>query len=87
MQFGDALYQLSDRAARITLNRPGRFNVIGETMPDDIADAFRYANNDDSVHAVVLTGAGRGFCGGYDLNVYARAGGEIQRFRRCAGTR
>ena len=64
MKFGDVLYESKDRVAMITLNRPERFNAISETMPDDIAAAFEHANNDDTVHVVVLTGAGRGFCGG-----------------------
>ncbi len=71
MNFGDVLYESKERVATITLNRPERFNAINETMPDGIAAAFEYANNDDSVHVVILTGAGRGFCGGYDLKTYA----------------
>jgi enoyl-CoA hydratase len=76
MKFGDVLYEFKDRVATITLNRPERFNAISETMPDDIAEAFEHANNDDAVHVVVLTGAGRGFCGGYDLKAYAEKSGE-----------
>ncbi len=71
MNFGDVLYEAKERVATITLNRPERFNAISETMPDDIATAFEYADRDDAVHVVVLTGAGRGFCGGYDLKTYA----------------
>ena len=63
MNFGTVLYESKDRVATITLNRPERFNAISETMPEDIVTAFGHANNDDSVHVVVLTGAGRGFCG------------------------
>ena len=76
MKFGNVLYESKDRVATITLNRPERFNAISETMPDDIAEAFEHANNDDAVHVVVLTGAGRGFCGGYDLKAYAEKSGE-----------
>ncbi len=75
MNFGTVLYESKERVATITLNRPERFNAISETMPEDIATAFCYANNDDSVHVVVLTGAGRGFCGGYDLKTYAEKSG------------
>lgn len=71
MKFGTVLYESKERVATITLNRPERFNAISETMPEDIGAAFAQANNDDSVHVVVLTGAGRGFCGGYDLNEFA----------------
>ncbi len=75
MEFGSVLYEASDRVATITLNRPERFNAIHLTMPDDIAAAFEYAGDDDSVHVVVLTGAGRGFCGGYDLKEFAESAG------------
>jgi enoyl-CoA hydratase len=61
MQIGDVIYEASDRVATITLNRPDRFNAISETMPDDIAYAFEHAGDDDSVHVVVLTGAGAAF--------------------------
>ena len=76
MDFGSVLYESMDRVATITLNRPERFNAISETMPDDIASAFMHAAKDDSVHVVVLTGAGRGFCGGYDLKEFAETPGE-----------
>ncbi len=75
MEFGTVSYTADDRVATITLNRPERFNAINATMPDDIAAAFTHANNDDAVHVVVLTGAGRGFCGGYDLKEFAEKPG------------
>jgi len=75
MNFGTVLYEARERVATITLNRPERFNAINETMPEDIATAFAHANDDDSVHVVVLTGAGRGFCGGYDLKDFAEKSG------------
>ena len=71
MKFGDVSYDLKDCVATVTLNRPERFNAINETMPEDIAAAFEYADHDNAAHVVVLTGAGRGFCGGYDLKTYA----------------
>jgi enoyl-CoA hydratase len=75
MDFGTITYDAKDRVATITLNRPERFNAINATMPDDIAAAFTHANNDDSVHVVVLSGAGPGFCGGYDLKEFAEKPG------------
>jgi enoyl-CoA hydratase len=75
MNFGTVLYESKERVATITLNRPERFNAISETMPEDLAAAFGHANKDDSVHVLVLTGAGRGFCGGYDLKAYAEKPG------------
>ena len=71
MNIGDIFYEESDRVATITLNRPEKFNAITERMPDDLAEAVARANDEDSVHVIMLTGAGRGFCGGYDLNVFA----------------
>lgn len=75
MNFGAVLCESKDRVATITLNRPERFNAISETMPEDIAAAFDHANNDNSAHVVVLAGAGRGFCSGYDLKAFAQKSG------------
>jgi enoyl-CoA hydratase len=75
MDFGTVIYESKDRVATITLNRPDRLNAISETMPEDIAAAFNYAAYDDSVHVVVLTGAGLGFCSGYDLKSFAEKPG------------
>jgi enoyl-CoA hydratase len=75
MDFGTVLYESKDRVATITLNRPERFNAISETMPEELAEAFEYANQDESAHVIILTGAGRGFCGGYDLKSFAETTG------------
>ena len=75
MDFGTVIYESKDRVATLTLNRPERLNAISETMPEDIATAFNHASADDSVHVVVLTGAGRGFCSGYDLKSFAEKTG------------
>ncbi len=74
-QFGTVLYEAKQRVATITLNRPEQFNAINESMPEDIANAFHHANEDNSVHVIILTGAGRGFCGGYDLKAFAEKPG------------
>ena len=55
------------RVARITLNRPERLNAIGKDMPREIREAVRWAEADTEVHVIVLDGAGRAFCAGYDL--------------------
>jgi enoyl-CoA hydratase len=75
MEFGTVLYEAADRVATITLNRPERFNAISEGMPGDLAAAVEHAESDDGVHVIVLTGAGRGFCGGYDLKDFAEKTG------------
>ncbi|MEM7193354.1 MAG: crotonase/enoyl-CoA hydratase family protein [Pseudomonadota bacterium] len=64
-------YQVAERVATITLNRPEKLNAITDTMPGDLAAAVEAATADDSVHAIVLTGAGKGFCSGYDLSIFA----------------
>ncbi|UVE16718.1 crotonase/enoyl-CoA hydratase family protein [Pseudomonas sp. LS44] len=64
-------YSVTGRVATLTLNRPERLNAIDDRMPDDIAAAVARANADDAVHVIVLTGAGRGFCSGYDLKFFA----------------
>jgi enoyl-CoA hydratase len=59
------------RVARLLLNRPERLNAINDAMPGDIRAAVEWANADDDVHVVVVEGAGKGFCGGYDLGEFA----------------
>ena len=68
-------YEVDGRLATITLNRPDRLNAIDEHMPGEIRAAVEAANDDDSVHVIVLTGAGRSFCAGYDLKDFAERPG------------
>lgn len=63
------------RVARLLLNRPERLNAINEQMPREIRAAVEWANADDEVHVIVVEGAGKGFCGGYDLSLFGQ--GEI----------
>ena len=65
------LYETRDRIATLTLNRPERLNAIGEHSGRELREAVARANADDDVHAIVLRGAGRAFCAGYDLKDYA----------------
>jgi enoyl-CoA hydratase len=60
-------YTVDGRIARITLDRPGRGNGITLAMPRELAECVEEANLDPSVHVIALSGAGPGFCGGYDL--------------------
>lgn len=76
MTFATLLYETAGRIARITLNRPERLNAIDEKMPGEIRAAVDQANADDGIHVIVLAGAGRGFCSGYDLKAFAEAKGE-----------
>jgi enoyl-CoA hydratase len=76
MAYETLLYAVDGRIATITLDRPGRMNAINLAMPGEIADAVDRANRDDGVHVIVLTGAGDGFCSGYDLKDFAESSGE-----------
>lgn len=73
MDFEALTYSVSDRTATITLNRPERLNAISQSMPGEIAQAVRLANANDSVHVILIQGAGRAFCAGYDLKNSAEA--------------
>ena len=52
----------------ITLNRPDRLNAMTVTMFDELEHVARVLTDDDDVRVVILTGAGAGFCAGYDLD-------------------
>ncbi len=71
------LTDLSERILTITLNRPERLNAWTPTMASELIEAFDRADADDEVRAVIVTGAGRGFCAGADL----AAGGETFDYR------
>jgi len=71
MQFKTLKYSITGRIARITLNRPARLNAIDDRMPAEIRLAVEAANADDRVHVIVLAGAGKAFCAGYDLKQFA----------------
>jgi enoyl-CoA hydratase len=60
------------RIARLLLNRPERLNAINEETPCEIRAAVEWANADDEVHVIVVEGAGKGFCGGYDLSHFGQ---------------
>jgi enoyl-CoA hydratase len=69
-------YAVAGRRATTTLNRPDRLNSIDERMPAEIREAVERANADRGVHVIIVTGAGRAFCAGYDLKEYAERRGE-----------
>ncbi|WP_282608726.1 crotonase/enoyl-CoA hydratase family protein [Pelagibius sp. Alg239-R121] len=68
------LYKKNGRIGRITLNRPEVLNAIDGDLPQELADRVTEANADPDVHVIVLSGAGRAFCAGYDLKAYAESG-------------
>jgi enoyl-CoA hydratase len=65
--FGTLLYKTDGPVATITLNRPDHLNTIVPPMPDEIENAIGLAERDPAVKVIVLRGAGRAFCAGYDF--------------------
>ncbi|MCZ2134753.1 MAG: 2-(1,2-epoxy-1,2-dihydrophenyl)acetyl-CoA isomerase PaaG [Burkholderiales bacterium] len=75
MSYETILYECSDGVARITLSRPERMNSFTQQMHSELRDALDRLSN-DGARVLVLTGAGRGFCAGQDLNDRAVAPGQ-----------
>ncbi len=67
MEFEQITTELSDHVLTITMNRPDRLNAWTRTMFGELMQAFERADADDEVRAVIVTGAGRAFCAGADL--------------------
>jgi enoyl-CoA hydratase/carnithine racemase len=74
--------EVADSVLRITLNRPERLNAWTAQMGQELRTAFDRADDDDEVRAIVVTGAGRGFCAGADL----ASGGETFDYRKREST-
>jgi enoyl-CoA hydratase/carnithine racemase len=68
MKFDSILYEIEDSILTITLNRPEILNAFSGSMFNELMQAFDDADADDDVHAIIVTGAGRGFCAGQDLS-------------------
>jgi enoyl-CoA hydratase len=64
-------YEVDGRVARITFDRPEHGNAITSDTPVELAHAVERADIDPGVHVILLSGRGKGFCGGYDLGVFA----------------
>jgi len=69
MNAQEILYTISGRVATITLNRPDKLNAWTRIMEQEVRQAMQEAAADDQVRAIVLTGAGRGFCAGADMSL------------------
>ena len=88
MDYQDILYSVDDKVATITLNRPDRMNAWTPTMERDVRHAMEAAAADDGVRVIVLTGAGRAFCAGADMDALKgldpsdikRRGGDLPAF-------
>jgi len=68
MEFREIIYAKENRIATITLNRPAKLNAYSEVMVHEIIAALGDARDDDEIRAVIITGAGRGFCSGGDIS-------------------
>lgn len=69
-QLETVIYETQGHVATITMNRPERRNAMNTALNQDLLTAFEWAQDDDEVRAIVLTGAGKGFCAGADLSVF-----------------
>ncbi|MGC2854503.1 2-(1,2-epoxy-1,2-dihydrophenyl)acetyl-CoA isomerase PaaG [Novispirillum sp. DQ9] len=67
MTYETILFDVSEGVATITLNRPDKLNSFTAKMHEELADALKRVQKDESVRCLLLTGAGRGFCAGQDL--------------------
>jgi enoyl-CoA hydratase/carnithine racemase len=76
MSYAEIILEVADGIAQITLNRPERLNAYTPTMGRELHEAFGECDADDAVRAIIVTGAGRGFCAGADL---ARGGESFDR--------
>lgn len=70
-------YEITGRVARITLNRPRRGNGITRRLVTELESCVERADLDPDVHVILLSGKGKGFCGGYDLVESAEGGGRM----------
>jgi len=68
MEFETILYEVEDRTATITLNRPDRLNALSPQMIRELRQAYAAAEADESVWTILVTGLGRAFCTGSDVS-------------------
>ena len=68
MSFEAILFEKREHVAIITLNKPERLNAISAPLRTEVAQVVKEAHADDEVRALIVTGAGRGFCSGADLS-------------------
>lgn len=80
--YENLLYEVDEGVAVLTLNRPSALNALNAVLKDELADAIGRIGNDPGVRAVVLTGAGRGFCAGGDIKEMQPDGGPLATKRK-----
>ncbi len=79
VEYQEIIYQVDSPVATITMNRPDQLNALTKRMLMEICHAVDRAEQDESVVGIVLTGAGRGFSAGMDINALNRAAGGERR--------
>lgn len=81
MPYDEILYSVENRVATLTLNRPDKLNAWTMHMEEEFGQAIREAAADEQVRAIIVTGAGRGFCAGADMSLLTAVvakGGEAR---------
>lgn len=73
MQFKQVIYTVTENVATITLNRPERLNALSQQLRLDLKNALEVADTSNEVRAIIITGAGRGFCSGGDVKAMNEA--------------
>lgn len=73
-QYETVIYEVKDRVATITLNRPERMNAMNQTLKDELRQVWKTVKNDPDVWCAILTGAGKGFSTGADVEGLATGG-------------
>jgi enoyl-CoA hydratase/carnithine racemase len=82
----ETLYQVADRVATLTLNRPDKLNAWTAIMEREVRAAMNEAEHDENVRVIVLTGAGRGFCAGADMSLLSAVAEKgLDEARRAQG--
>ncbi len=87
METNEIIYEVENGRARIILNRPEKLNALNRRIQQEIHDALWEADNDTSVHCVIIKGAGRSFCSGYDLTGGGNLGADRDPNKTYRGSR
>lgn len=74
--YNNLIFSVENNCCTITLNRPESYNAFTEELSAEFIDALKKANKDDNIRVVVITGAGKGFCSGQDLNDVKKMEGQ-----------